>query len=706
MKQERESRRAGRGVRTVLGMTIAALGAGCGATASTGAASAGVASAGSSTSSHTGAERPEVFVEAGVHDVSGRFESVMPTALTSFGGAALREADGTSAFYLAGGYFGEPHRYSREGQSAALLRYAAGAWSERAPMSSGVQGLALVAHDGALVRCGGSTMENSRGEPTRQRALAECARYVPARDAWEAFPALPAPRSSFDAVSVGGRIVAVGGWDVQGEPRAARFHETALVFEGGRWREVPQPFRRRALALAAFGDRVVAIGGMNADQSLSAEVVFFDPASATWSDGPAFPGDPFGVAAASSEDAVYASGRDGVVHRLRRDAIAWERVGTLAEGRFFHRLFVRDGALVAVGGIGSMTTDGRARLVESMPLDGGSARVAVATIDYPGATRNRPGLFVHDDSLFLFGGNDSTGQHDFAPENFETAGFRLHLPSLRWFALPPLPEGRQSLVSVVHDGSAIAVGGFGHDGRASRTYADAFVLRTGQDPLAWQTIRDALPLPRTQFGMAQHDGALWIVGGLEYDASRPEEAQFVHLASVLRCPLDAAALATSALATADGSRAPLGPCEELPAAAMPGTRRAFGSALLDGRFYVVGGMREDFAPVSDCAVLDLATLRWSELACPSAVRISPDLLAFEGKLYLLGGTSRREGAASAGPDRSVEVFDPATGAWSTLIDALPVDTHQMRFVRHEHRIVGISTQQSAGRATLVWIDPG
>jgi N-acetylneuraminic acid mutarotase len=376
-------------------------------------------------------------------------------------------------------------------------------------------------------------------------------------------------------------------------------------------------------------------------------------------------------------------------------------VGTLAEGRFFHRLFVRDGALVAVGGIGSMTTDGRARLVESMPLDGARTRVSVATIDYPGATRNRPGLFVYDDSLFLFGGNDSTGQHDFAPENFETAGFRLHLPSLRWFALPPLPEGRQSLVSVVHGGTAIAVGGFGHDEDASRTYADAFVLRADEEAPSWRQIRDMLPLPRTQFGMVEHDGALWIVGGLEYDAARPEDAQFVHLASVLRCPLDAEALASTS-----GDRAPIGACEELPAAALPGTRRAFGSALLDGRIYVVGGMREDFAPVPDCAVLDLATLRWSEFACPSAVRISPDLLAYDGKLYLLGGTSRRDGASSSGPDRSVEVFDPATGAWSTLIDALPVDTHQMRFVRHEHRIVGVSTQERAGRATLVWIDPG
>lgn len=697
---------------------LCALASGCGATAADRGAShahasdregarVGEAHARGSASAHgsVGGEAPR-FVEAQVHAVSGAFESVMPTALTSFGGASLVEADGTRAIYLAGGYFGAPHHYSREGQSEALWRYGRTGegvgWREQASLGAGVQGLALVAHDGALVRCGGSTMDNAAGEPTRQRALADCARWVPARDAWEPFPPLPAPRSSFDAVSVAGRVVAVGGWDVQGDPSSARFHDTVALYESGAWREVAAPFRRRALAVATLGDEVVVVGGMNADQSMSRDTMIFDVAREAWRAGPTYPGDAFGLAAVGADDAVFASGRDGVVHRLARDARAWEPVGTLAEGRFFHRLFVRDGALVAIGGIGSMTTDGRARVVEAMPIGAGGerARVSVVELDYPGEARNRPGLFVVDDSLYLFGGNDSTGQHDFAPENFETAAFRLHLPSLRWYEAPSLPEGRQSLVSVATDGVGVALGGFGHDEDAERTYADAFVLRTGEEAPGWQHLRDALPLPRTQFGLVVHEGALYVIGGLEFDAARAEDEQFVHLASVLRCPLDRAALEAPA-----SERSPIGACEELEGASMPGTRRAFGAALLDGRVYVVGGMRDGFAPVTDCAVLELATSRWSSFACPSATRISPDLLAFEGKLYLAGGTSRRGGAASSGPDRSIEVFDPASGAWSTLIDALPIDTHQMRFVVHEHRLVGVSTQASPHRATLAWIDP-
>lgn len=680
---------------TLLALTTLA---GCGgATASTAGSAAPVATSGHEASASTH------FVEAQVHAAHGAFESAMPIALTSFGGATLRGADGRDAVYVAGGYFGEPHRYSREGQSNALYRYTVsdadgGHWETLAPMDVGAQGLAVVAFGGGLVRCGGSEMRNAADAPTDQHALASCARFDPSTGAWSTFASLPSPRSSFDAAVVGDRIYAVGGWDVQGNVAEARFHSTMAVYANGAWSEVAVPFQRRALAVVGTSRSVVALGGMTSAQELSRSVDVLDVASGAWSSGPEYPGDAFGLAAVAVGDDVYASGRDGVVHRLRSGSTSWERVGSLAEGRFFHRLFARDGNLVAIGGIGSMTTDGRARLVEAMPLAGAAPRVSYVEIDFPGATRNRPGLFVADDSLYVVGGNDSTGQHDFQPENFETAAYRLHLPSLRWYDLPALPAGRQSLVSVVHDGVGIALGGFGHDGNASRTYPDAFVLRSSDE--TWQALPNALPLPRTQFGLAYQGHALWVFGGLEYDASRPEDQQFVHLASVLRCPVDHEALEAPATSTS-----PIGACEELTASPMPGTRRAFAGALLDGRYYVMGGMRDGFAPIDDCFVFELASRTWSPMTCPSAVRISADLVPFDGKLYLLGGSSRRDGAQALAPDRTVEVFDPATGTWSVAIDALPFSTHQMRFLVHEERILGFSTQETAGRATVAWIEP-
>jgi N-acetylneuraminic acid mutarotase len=690
------------------------------ATATLGCGNASTPTATPATAAHTSGAEQAPLRESEIHALGGAYVSAMPVALTSFGSATMAGPEG-DAIYVLGGYHGEPHRYSREGQSNKLYRLlrtgTTWSWSELATYAEGTQGLALVPFENDLVACGGSTLRNTIESPADQHASTACYRYVSATNAWTPFAPLPTPRSSFDAAVLGGRIYAVGGWNISGAASTGSFSSTMAVYADGAWTEVALPFQRRALAVAATSTHLIALGGMDASAALSSALDIFDPATGQWTSGPAYPGDAFGVSATAIGDVIFASGRDGIVHRYRVGDAAWERVTTLAEGRFFHRLARAADGLAVVGGIGSMTMDGRARLVEFVSLESAQReRVGHVEIDFPGASRNRAGIFMLDDSLYVAGGNNSTGQHDFQPHNFETATHRLHLPSLRWFEGPALPEGRQSLVSVTHDDSSqggsgrpssaptalhhpsatISVGGFGHDGDGSRTYADAFVIRDGAP--AWQTVRNALPRPRTQFGAAYAGDALWVFGGLDYDETRPEDTQFVHLDSVLRCPVDHATLEH------EGPASPLGACEEITGAVMPGTRRAFAGAVLEGRYYMMGGMRDGFAPVPDCFAFTLATRTWEAFQCPPAVRISGEAFAVDGRLVLLGGTSRREGAEASAPDRSVEVYDPATQTWSTLIAELPVDTHQMRFVRHEHRILGFSSQQAEHRAQIVTID--
>jgi N-acetylneuraminic acid mutarotase len=628
-------------------------------------------------------------VESNVLALGGTFVATMDVARTSFGATTVGDD-----VYLAGGYFGQPHRYSREGQAASFQRLtAAHAWEPLAPLDTGLQGLALVTLGGDVVRCGGSRVDNPSTEATDMHSIATCARYRVATNAWEPFPDMPEARSSFDAVALGDRIYAVGGWNVDGDSSRATFRETMLVFDGATsaWRSIASPVQRRALAVTATPGKVIAIGGLRADLTPSRAVDVFDVASESWSSGPEFPGEGFGMSATSVGDVVYASGSDGTLYQWRVGAAEWTPLRTLAQARFFHRLLPQAGAILAIGGIGSMTTDGRARLVEQLPLNEAPPRASWVEISFPGTARNRSGVFARDGSLFVLGGNDSPEQHDFAPTNFVREAFRLHLPSLRWFALEPLPEGRQSLETLVVGDAALAIGGFGHDEDAPRTYADAFAM---SEEGAWRMLRDALPYARTQFGIAYESDAVWIFGGLHYDDALPEEERFTHLASVLRCPIDAAALAS-------GNGAPIGTCEELETA-MPGTRRAFASAALDGRFYVVGGMRDGFAPIEDCTTFDFAARTFAPLACPAHPRISATLLPLDGRLYLVGGSSQT--AQGLGTDRSVEVLDPATGTWSTLIEALPFDTHQGRWTVVGHRLVMIETQHEAGHATVAWVD--
>lgn len=632
------------------------------------------------------AEVAPAFVESTITAVHGAFVNDLAIPVTSFG-AALEGGE----LYVVGGFFGEPHNYDREGQSRSLARLtSSGTWQSRAAMSTGLQGFSFVAAEGGLVRCGGSRIDNAPGAATDMHSIATCARYVGASDSWEAFPDLPAPRSSFDAAVLDGRIYAVGGWNIDGDQDHATFTDAMVVFDPATraWTTETSPITRRALAVVATSHGIVAIGGLAAALAVSTSVDLYDPATHTWSQGPAFPGDGFGMAAAAIGDTIFASGSDGIVYRWTIGEAEWSRFHALAQPRFFHRLVPIGERMLAVGGIGAMTMDGRARLIESFSTTNPEApAIGWADITFPGRARNRFGMFATEDSLYVFGGNDSPEQHDFAASDFVAEAFRFHVPSLRWYPIDPLAEARQSLESIVIGDGVVALGGFGHDGHSARTFADAFVV---SDAGHFTISRDALPTGRTQFGAALYGDAVWIFAGLTFDASLAEDQQFTHLDDVLRCPVLAA------------SPTPLGPCVAIEAH-LPGTRRAFASASLAGHMFIVGGMREGFASVDDCLDFDFETRSFSALLCPAHPRISAAMLEHDGLLYLVGGSARTaEGLAD---DASIEVFDPATHTWTTTIETLPFDTHQGRWAFVADRLVMLRTQEEAGHATLAIVQP-
>ena len=634
---------------------------------------------------HVAARAPQTFTPATIESVNGAFVASLSEPVTSFGAAVL---DG--ALYVAGGYHGTPHEYDREGQSRSLARLAAsGTWETRAAMTTGLQGFAMVTLENAIVRCGGSRIDNAPGEATNMHSITTCERYDAASDAWTPFTDLPAPRSSFDAAVLDGRVYAIGGWNVDGDQDHATFTDAMVVFDPTTraWSTEACPVSRRALAVVATTHAIVAIGGLDAALHASRAVDVFDPAAHAWSSGPEFPGEGFGMAAAAIGDAVYASGSDGAIYRWTIGETSWTRFASLAQPRFFHRLVPLFDSLYVLGGIGSMTMDGRAALIEAVSLSSPTAHgIGWTEISFPGHARNRFGMFATDDSLYVFGGNDSPEQHDFAPTNFVAEAFRLHVPSLRWYAVSPLPEARQSLESVVVGDALLALGGFGHDGNAARTFADGFVFR---DDEHIEIVHDVLPTGRTQFGIAVHGDAVWIFAGLIFDESLPEEQQFTHLDDVLRCPIVAA------------QASPIGPCETI-AAHLPGTRRAFASAAIGSHMYIVGGMREGFASVEDCLDFDFEARSFAAMTCPAHPRVSATMLAHDGHLYLAGGSARTSEGLSE--DRTIERFDPASHTWSTVIDALPFSTHQGRWAFVGNRLVMLSTQETAGHATLAIVD--
>lgn len=280
---------------------------------------------------------------------------LLPEAISSFGAAVADDY-----LYVYGGHTGQAHDHSRDNLSNHFRRIrldGEGGWQELAA-GPGLQGLAVVAHNGKLYRIGGLDARNASGDEDDLHSVSVFACYDPATDKWTDLAPLPKPRSSHNAVVIGDVLYVVGGWTLDGDDEG-EWQAGALAFDladpGAGWRELPEPpFKRRALAVGRVDGCVVALCGMTDDADLSKQVFFFDPAAGEWSEGPEFPGRPFdgfGLSAWNLDGALYAGGMQGVLYRLDDDRQGWTKADEFATKRFFHQLVpAHGGGLLAVAG--------------------------------------------------------------------------------------------------------------------------------------------------------------------------------------------------------------------------------------------------------------------------------------------------------------------------------------------------------------------
>lgn len=296
----------------------------------------------------------ETTPEPSVSVLPDRFPPI-PQTVTSFGAAI---ADG--ALYVYGGHTGEAHQYYWEAQARTLRRLDLAnptSWEE---LGNGprLQGLAMVSHNNKLYRIGGFTAKNSESEDKDLWSQSSVASFDPATDQWQELPALPEPRSSFDAVVLGDQIFVVGGWAMRGDGEATWLetaHSLDLSAEPLQWKPIPEPpFQRRALSVAALDGKVFAIGGMQEDGGPTTRVDIFDTQSRTWSRGPDLVGegmDGFGSSSFATGGRLYVTTYNGTVQRLSGDGDRWEVLYQLERERFFHRLLaINENQLLTVGG--------------------------------------------------------------------------------------------------------------------------------------------------------------------------------------------------------------------------------------------------------------------------------------------------------------------------------------------------------------------
>jgi len=580
--------------------------------------------------------------------------AALPRGLASFGACRL----GTSCF-VYGGHHGKAHVHTAANQSGLLLELPDGNphWLERA-QGPALQGTALVAHGGRVIRVGGMQARNTDPATEDLWSSDEVAAFDPVTAVWQALPKLPEPRSSHDAVVHGDRLFVLGGWTLAGEQQTwlATGWMLDLTTPDTGWQPLPTPpFQRRALAVAVHGERLFALGGLDQDGEPSSQVDVLDlgrqTGTGTWQRGPDLPGFGFAVAAVAASGSLFASGRDGDL--LRHDDHRWTRVGRLALPRFFHRLLpAADGALLAIGGASSA----HLATCERLPRTDTEPSVQTWTLPWAHPARNRQAFVLQGDRLHAIGGNQGQKQHDFAPQHFTGAVATVDLCTLQVVAGPALPSPRQSSMARLHRGSVELLGGFAHRDGAGRAIADALQLdAAGWNPMA------SLPAPRTQFGAHDVDGATWLLGGIDYVPERGEDG-FLFADELLR------------RAAAGSTFAPTG-------LTLPRSRRAFGSAVLTGEIWLVGGMRDGFAPVPEVDVFAPRTRSWRQAAAPRNPRIAPFLVEVGGILVLAGGSTED------GPCTGLEVLQPGAEAWTSL--ALPIEGPVLGAVGWRDRVLVI-----------------
>lgn len=640
-------------------------------------------------------------------DVAGLLESHLvarlPEPATGMGAVA---ADGW--LYLLGGHTGAPHDYAADFQSREFQRFDLSDLHsfERLPgLEAGMQGAVLVAYGGGIYRIGGMRALNAPLEAAELVSLDEFARFDARQGRWRELSPMPGRRSSHAAAVAGSTLVVAGGWDIAGEMgRSSSFHadlwKLDLSAPDAQWTSEACPIERRALGLAALDGHLVALGGMTPDGKASARVDVLELASGAWSLGPELPEAGFGAACVSSAGRVWASAGSGTVWSWAPGEPSWRAEGRQIFGRIFHQLAARGtGDLIAVGGICSgvqvraverLAAQAVAPAIQAVPReasagapDAGPAPTSRVKLAAPCTARNRQGAALIGDRLFLFGGNRGLAQHDFAPDNFLDESWSFDLRSMEWAPLADLPFQRQSLqVARLGEDALLAVGGFGHDGEGTRAFADVIAYSPESD--AWSS-RVALPIGRSQFALVPHGTEIWMFGGW----TGLVDGEFELALDVQR--LDPSAGPQAAFA-------PTG-------VQLPRGRRAFGCAVLDGRVWLVGGLTDEFERVATCDVFDLASRTWSQEPAPRHARIGPDLVALDGRLFLVGGSS--EGPARGGSaDRSIEVYDAAQGTWSVMTEDCGVEPEHIRAFAHSGRLLLVSTQHAdPASIELCWIEP-
>ncbi|XP_025943800.1 kelch domain-containing protein 8B [Apteryx mantelli] len=249
---------------------------------------------------------------------------------------------------------------------------------------------------------------------------------------------------------------------------------------------------------------------------------------------------------------------------------------------------------------------------------------------------------VHrDGQLFVLGGCGGSGRPLGAAEV-------LDLPAQRWTTLPPLPTPRAGAAALAVGKQILVVGGVDAS-QSPLASVEVYNVDEGK----WEK-KAALAQPSMGISAVQRDGAVYALGGMGADTSPQALVRVYEPAKDHWQPLPS----------------------------MP-TPCYGASAFLQGnKIFVLGG-RQGKLPVTAFEAFDLETRSWTRYPSVPSRRAFAGCAMAEGVVFSLGGLQQ------PGPHNfysrphfvnTVEMFDPAQGAWSKPSRAIRMREKRADFV--------------------------
>lgn len=221
-------------------------------------------------------------------------------------------------------------------------------WRNVTPLPIAVHHPAAAVVDGRLFVVGGYT-----GGRVRWTPLGTVFEYDPSLNSWRGRAAMPTPRGALAVAAVGGRIYALGG----SHDRVTNTHEVYDV-AADRWTSANgMPTARDHLAAVGLEGRVWAIGGRESFTGTQyANVEIYDPSTDSWRTGTPLPSARGGLAATVLADRIFVFGGEAPLRIWNANELydralnTWVAKAPMPTARHGHGAVVIDGRIYVVAG--------------------------------------------------------------------------------------------------------------------------------------------------------------------------------------------------------------------------------------------------------------------------------------------------------------------------------------------------------------------